>query len=177
MTLTECRWARALVLVAALSLPVSCTSGASSSAVGGGSSAPRFHSAGPTTSPVPTRLSRAEYLARANAICSQMNTQISFLIDPSDPVQTNPVAVDGVADLSAQALRELRSLPTPPSGQARLAAIFTSVDRLIALIRSEARALRGGQDALARRLDARVVSASREANALSNAYGLTACGK
>ena len=170
MRLSERRWARGLVLVAALSLLASCTSG-------GSSSTPGFHSAGPTTSPVPTRLSQAEYLARANAICSQMNNQISFLIDPSDPVQTNAVAVDGVADVTAHALRELRGLPTPPGGRARLAAIFTSVDRLIALIRSEARALRGGQVAEARRLDARVANASREANALSNAYGLTACGK
>jgi hypothetical protein len=105
-----------------------------------------------------------------------MNQQSAAAVDPSQPVQTNPVALEALAAISAQAVTKLRALPMPPGDRPRLTAVYAQVDRLIALLRSEAQAFRAGKSATAREILAKVNAAGRTANSLSNAYGLTTCG-
>ena len=129
-------------------------------------------------SPSSTRhLTKAEFIARANAICGAMNAQAKTVPDPGNDPTKLAVASDRVAAITGNALREIRALPQPPSDAPTLNAIYSKLDEILAQWGTLAAAARAGNQAAAERSGAKLGALLKQANAASNAYGLTVCGE
>jgi hypothetical protein len=148
------------LLVAALALGA-CTGGHPS---GGGVPSPA------------ASISKADYLAKANAVCTAMNAKGNALQDPGqDPAKIRQV-VDQAIPLAADGLAQLRQLPLPQGDEAAVRDFYAKVDGLIADLRAESAALAGNDLTRARQLVSSVQADSAAANTAANAYGLTVCG-
>ena len=79
-------------------------------------------------------------------------------------------------EIVTDALRQLRSLPQPPGDEATLNATYTKVDVMVADYQPFIAALRAGDRAAAKSLQAKVKAEESAANDAFNAYGLLVCG-
>lgn len=124
----------------------------------------------------PTSPAKGAYLARANAICSTMNAKTTALPDPgTDPLQQATVTSQAVA-ITEDALRQLRALPVPAGDAVTISAILSKVDVVVADANKLAAALRSGDQAQSRTLEAQLQTDTTSANTAAVAYGLTVCG-
>jgi hypothetical protein len=131
-------------------------------------------SASPTTL-APT--TKAAFVARANAICTTMNSQAARVADPGNDRVKLAAAVDKIAAITSDALRKVRALPQPSGGAQRLNAIYSKLDAVLAQWARLASAARAGDQRAAISAQTKVTALLKQANAASNAYGLTVCGE
>ncbi len=124
----------------------------------------------------PQRLSKAEYVRRADAICAEYDRRLESLPDPEN--------VAGIGDVIAEALpiaregaRELRALRPPeavePTVQRWLARNDENIDRMEEL-RDAARA---GDTTEVQRIASAAVENERRADALARRVGLQECAR
>jgi hypothetical protein len=140
-----------------------------------GSSGSPKSSAPPTTAPVAT-ITKARYIARANAICTVMNRKTRAVADPgADPVKT-AAALDQLNSIIGNGLTQLRALPVPEGEGSKLVAVYAKVDALRRGMRTYATALRSHDRLAAAAAAKRLDPLGNAANAASNKYGLTVCG-
>lgn len=136
---------------------------------GGGSSSAT------TTTSAPS-ITKADYIAQANALCQTMNDDVKAVPAPgSDPIKTAD-SLDQVVEIVTNTLAKLRALPTPAGDGTVLLAIFTKVELLLTDYRNLSAELRAGNLPAATQLDATSKTDQKAANDASNAYGLTVCG-
>jgi hypothetical protein len=121
-------------------------------------------------------LTKTEFVARANAICRAMNAQAKTVPNPGNDPNKLAAASDRVAAITATALRKIRALPQPPNDAATLDAIYSKLDAILVQWGTLAAAARAGNKAAAQRSGAKLSVLVNQANAASNAYGLTVCG-
>jgi hypothetical protein len=150
-----------------------------SSCDGGSSKSAASSQATTTTRPTTSTsvvMTKASYVARANAICKTMNTQIAALgSPPSDPMAQAELN-DKAITITTETLRKLRALPVPPGDAAALVAVYAKVDVVLADASRLSNALRSNDHVAAQRGQTKLAADSDAANAASNAYGLTVCG-
>ena len=124
----------------------------------------------------PQRLSKAEYVRRADAICAEYDRRLESLPDPEN--------VAGIADVAAEALpiaregaRKLRALRPPedvePTVQRWLARNDENIERMEEL-RDAARA---GDTTKVQRIASAAVENERRADALARRIGLQQCAR
>lgn len=154
--------------------PLAPSPSVSPSAVRPVHSAPAAPSA-PAPKPAAT-ISKAAFLAQANAICTTMNTQQSALPDPTTSAQ----ALDELhqaAAITQDAVARLRALPEPAGDAPTLQAAFAKVDAVNASAQREIAAIAAGNTALAQQIDNQTTALNDTANQAFNAYGMTVCGQ
>lgn len=119
---------------------------------------------------------KADFLTKANAICTTMNAKSNALQDPGqDPVKLKQV-VDASIPITADGLSQLRALPQPNGDRATLQGFFTKVDKLIGDLRDESAALGANDLSHAKDIATSIQNDSTAANDAANAYGLNVCG-
>jgi hypothetical protein len=133
-------------------------------------------SSGSSPSGAVAPLTKAVYIAKANAICATMNARTKALGRPGPDIAAAVRASDKSGVIAAQALRQLRALPAPPTEAAALERIYSKVDAVIADYPSLSAALRTGRRAAIQSAATQLGADGKAANAASNAYGLTSCG-
>lgn len=144
---------------------------------GGGSAQPSSSSA--TTAPTvttPTSLSKADFISRADDICGRRNDQLAAIPSAGDDPQLVAGVLQQSGAIVGKALGELRKLPIPAGDDAALNAYYSKVDELLAQTSTLAAAYRSGDVPKAKDLQTQALQLQTDANALANAYGLTACG-
>lgn len=139
----------------------------------------------PTTVPTATTttlpITKAAYIEQGNAICKVMNDQTaqlkaSYPNGPSSNSEREQFLLATAKNVD-DALIQLRALPRPAGDDATLTALYEQVGELPALARRMAVAAAEGDNATLQQLSSQGDGLSATANASSNAYGLTECGK
>jgi hypothetical protein len=125
-----------------------------------------------TTAPI----TKAEFVSRANAICTTMNAQVEALPDPGDDKKKQADTVDATSAITRTALDQLRALPVPPADAATITAIWTLIDGLLKDAVELSAALRSGSNSAVQRASGKIDFDTDVANKQSNDYGLTVCG-
>ena len=120
-------------------------------------------------------VSKAEYIATANAICGVMNDAVDALPDPADTAEA-AITYEEAARIVSDTLEQLRALPPPPGDEESLDAIWVKVDELLEGYARFVAALRDDDQVLAQQISQDVEVTQNAANDASNAYGLTVCG-
>jgi hypothetical protein len=128
----------------------------------------------PTSTTAP--ITKASYLAKANAICTTMNNRVSALGDPGQDRFRLATTIDKSSEIISQTLNRLRALPTPPGESAKIAAVYATVDKVLADAPAYSAALRGTSQAAANAAGRKLQAEQEAANAASIKYGLTVCG-
>ena len=150
-----------LLVVIAVVCASACSSGSSKS------SAPTS-----TTSAV----TKAAYLAQGNTICKTMNQRIAALGDPPDDPVDIAARFEQIHVIIGEALVELRLVPVPPGEEAKIAAVYATVDKVQKDAPAYSAALRAGNQQAAAAARKKVAADQARANAAAVGYGLTACG-
>ena len=127
------------------------------------------------TSPSAT-ISRADYQARANAICSGMNARGNSLQDPGTDQAKLKQVVDQAIPITSDGLAQLRRLPMPKGDEATIQGFYAKLDKLIADLKDESAALQANDLPKASQIATNFKTDSTAANDAANAYGLTVCG-
>jgi hypothetical protein len=129
----------------------------------------------PSRSPSAT-ISRSDYQARANAICSGMNAKGNSLQDPGTDQAKLKQVVDQAIPITSDGLAQLRLLPQPKGDEATIQGFFAKLDKLIADLKDESAALQANDLPRASQIASTFKTDSTAANDAANAYGLTVCG-
>jgi hypothetical protein len=121
-------------------------------------------------------LSRSDYAAKADAICSKYNKQTSSLGQPKD-LEGLAKAFDKAIPLLDNALDDLHGLKPPQNEQSTVDQWLTQTENLrddLTKVRDQARAknLKGVQDAFAQ-----AQSDDKQGNQLAGKLGLKVCSK
>lgn len=141
-----------------------------------GSSPGASSGSSPGGTPPPGAITRAEFVARANAICQAGNARQSALPSPGATVAQQLAYLDQIIAATADTLRQIRALPQPPTDRATLQEVYAKADGAVGMALQESSALRDGRTAAAAGLDAQLPGAVQAANAAFTSYGLTSCG-
>ena len=120
--------------------------------------------------------SRSEYQAKANAICSSMNTKGNSLQDPGTDQAKLKQVVDQAIPITSDGLAQLRQLPQPKGDEATIQGFYAKLDKLIADLKDESAALQANDLRRASQIATAFKTDSAAANSAANAYGLTVCG-
>ena len=148
-----------------------------STAACGSSSSPK--TAAPTTAPPTTvgaAVTKAAYIARANAICTTMNRKVNAVPDPGNDPEKIAAGLTKVRSLIGDTVVQLRALPQPHGDEAQLSAIYAKVDALRAGMQAYIVALRARNAPAAAAASRHLNALGDAANSASNRYGLTVCG-
>lgn len=125
---------------------------------------------------------KAEFITAGNAICKDMNTKsaaITAALPGGKPTTNEDYAklFTENGDLIATTLEQLKALPQPSGDAETLEAVYADVEALIGWSRKGAAAYRSGDATTAQAARSEGSAVQNKANASSNAYGLTECGK
>jgi hypothetical protein len=123
-----------------------------------------------------SKVTKAEYVKSANAICSTTNARIRTLGDPGSDMNKSADIADQTAAITASSLRKLRALKTPKGDESTVATIYTTVDAFLADVPAVSANLRSGDSAGATNAEVRLETDLQAANAAALGYGLTVCG-
>jgi hypothetical protein len=151
-------------------LVLACLAGALTGC-GGGS-----NTSATSSSPTAAPLTKAEYLARANAICRTMHSRIDRIGNPGNNQFKMASATDQTAEITAAALDQLRALPAPSGDAAVLKDIYGRIDKVLDDAAKFSAALRTQDQDAMQKANSRLAADADAANAASNAYGETVCG-
>jgi type III secretory pathway lipoprotein EscJ len=121
-------------------------------------------------------ISKADYQAKANAICATMNAKGNSLQDPGTDQAKLKQVVDQAIPITSDGLAQLRQLPQPKGDEATIQSFFAKLDKLIADLRDESAALQANDLPKASQIATNFKTDSTAANDAANAYGLTVCG-
>ena len=132
------------------------------------------------------RLSKDEFIAKADAACSTFDTaqkQISFpQVDPTSPTTSSadlakfgdPLAA--TADLARQEVKELRALAPPKDFQSSYDGVLSDLDAAVSKLDEASKAAKSGdRAALSSALEDSQTHADA-ANKVAVSYGLKVCG-
>ncbi len=122
-------------------------------------------------------ITKASYLAKANAICTTMNNRVKAFGNPGNDPKQLATLIDRSAAIIRQTLARLRALPVPPGEGAKVAAVYATVDTVLADTPAYTAALRGTSHQAATVAGRKLQAEQNAANAASITYGLTVCGK
>lgn len=168
-----------VVLVGALVL-VACGGSDKPKALDSTSSNSAASSASSTTTTTTTLppITKAEYLALANARCETMNTDVRAVPKPdTTDAEATAQYFEQIGIVIADTVAKLRTIPVPPGEEAALEEIYALVDKLIAENAAFAAAIRSGDTEEARAIRTTIDATQNGANEASIAYGLTVCGE
>ena len=122
------------------------------------------------------RLSKEDYIAKADAICEEANQRESTSGVPAggleidDPrVQRSMVA--GLRDT----LADLRELEVPEGDEARVAKIISSLEGVLTARKDQFSAARAGDGPAQTEAERAFFTASQDLGAIAGSYGLTHC--
>ena len=123
-----------------------------------------------------TTLSKAEFVAQANAICKDYDARINALGDPGSiedlvglAAKAKPIAEDGVA--------KLRALKAPEDLQARYDEYLATGDVNIAFLARLGEAAKSGDFAAIEKIGTEGEDNSDKAHGIAAELGLTECAK
>jgi hypothetical protein len=124
----------------------------------------------------PDPLSKAEYVRRADAICSEYDRRLERLPDPEN--------VEGIADVAEDAIpiaregaRELRALRPPEDLEQTVERWLARNDENIERMQDLRDAARRGDATEVQRIASKAVENERRADALARRIGLRACAR
>lgn len=120
-------------------------------------------------------LSRADYLSRANAICTGMNAKGSALPDPGQDAAKLTSVVDQTISITKDGLAQLRAIPAPSDGAAAIRTYYGKVDTVLGQLQQESAALHAGDLARAQSIASTLQTASTDATNAAKAAGLDVC--
>lgn len=127
---------------------------------------------GPTTSRDVAALTKVEFLAEADRVCTSSESQIEAAADEfatqrggPDPAEVERVALRVAVPALESEVRAIDSLGAPPGDERRVKEILDATRRGIVQIKADPRALADGPP-----------PALREAQRLASAYGSRECG-
>jgi hypothetical protein len=125
------------------------------------------------------RTTKKAFIAKANAICKQMEADFKALPDLSGErdLEVLASALDEALGIYRTGLRELRNLDVPSGHEARVEAVWTAHSLIAGDFRDLAQAVREGDVAELDRLDAKLDRDGDAADALARTYGFTACAE
>jgi hypothetical protein len=132
---------------------------------------------GTGASPPPSATTtKADFVKRANAICTTMNVKSNALQDPGQDQAKLKQVVDQAIPITTDGLAQLRALPLPKGDEATVRAFYAKVDQLIADLKAESEALQASDLSKAGTIATSIQNDSTAANDAANAYGLNVCG-
>ena len=121
-------------------------------------------------------LTKAAYVARANAICQRMNRRVNAIADPGNDPAKLVVAFHRIGAYIDSTLVQLRALPAPAGDGPQLSSIYAKVAALRRGMDVYVAALRARDRLAAAAAIRRVNALGNAADAASNKYGLKVCG-
>ncbi|HYR63246.1 MAG TPA: hypothetical protein VET24_11535 [Actinomycetota bacterium] len=130
----------------------------------------------PSTSPSATTISKADFITRANAICTTMNTKGNALPNPQDQANLK-AAIDQAIPITSDGLAQLRALPMPTGDETTLQAYYTKVDQLVTDLRQESAAVQANDITKGQQILTNLQNDLTAADDAATAYGLTACAQ
>jgi hypothetical protein len=149
-----------LLVVIAVVCASACSSGSSKSSA-------------PTTTAAP--VTKASYLAEANTVCRTMIQRIAVLGNPrNDPIDI-AAKFDQVHVIIGEALDQLRLVAVPPGDEAKIAAVYATVEKLQKDSPAYSAALPARNRHAAAAARKMFAADQARANAAAIGYGLTAC--
>jgi hypothetical protein len=123
-----------------------------------------------------SRLSKPEYVRRADAICRQSNTKIDALGAPDqhDPTAQEK-AIGELIDIQRTAVADLRRLPPPEADQSTLGKWLGLVNQTVDQMRAVRTALTAGDSAGVAGGNAKGRALNDQADQIARGYGLKQC--
>lgn len=113
-------------------------------------------------------LTKAEFLAQGNAICTAGNQKLDAAFQSlgkgSTPEQISQVVTEQIVPTINNEVDQIRALGVPAGDEQQVKAILDTADEGVAKIKADPSVLTGNSDPFA------------QSNKLANAYGLTVCG-
>jgi hypothetical protein len=116
---------------------------------------------------------RAEVIARANAICFNSQQTMRSIPPPSAGTETLTGYLRKITPIAAKEARQLRALPRPAARQAALDRFIAASSSSVAEYRAAARAAAAGDDGGVQQAFARL--RANPAPGYARAYGLKQC--
>jgi hypothetical protein len=124
----------------------------------------------------PKPLPKAEWIAKADAICTKSQASIRALGSPAD---LPAIAAYGtkVGDILQQEIAAIRALPPPKSDRQTIDRMLTAAHRGVDVADHLAQLAAGGDAAAVQQYAASSQNATATARQLAQAYGLKVCGQ
>ncbi|MFN2526069.1 MAG: hypothetical protein ABR505_07365 [Actinomycetota bacterium] len=119
---------------------------------------------------------RAEFIAKADAICAQLNAASAALPQPKNRKQLIDRIKKGRA-ISVAAVKKLRSLDYPAADRPIIRQLFALSDRGLALLSKGLRAAQRGDQRAFVRATRRSLALGQRFNAIATEYGFQECNK
>ncbi|HEX2240130.1 MAG TPA: hypothetical protein VHJ82_03160 [Actinomycetota bacterium] len=119
---------------------------------------------------------RADFIAKADAICAQLNAASAALPQPQNRKQLIERVRKGLA-ISVVAIRKLRALDYPPEDRPVIRQLFALSDRGLALLRQGLRAAQAGDRREFVRATRRSLAVGQRFNQIATEYGFQECNK
>lgn len=124
------------------------------------------------------RLTKAEYITRADAICREINEKGG---EVSRPTGRDPEALAEYADKTIEfvepRVERFKALKGPESDQASIDELNASFDRLISNLKGVAAAIRSGDREAGRKVTTELQMAIDKNRRLAKQYGFKECGR
>lgn len=122
------------------------------------------------------RLSRADFVQKANAVCGKYNDQLRALPRPSSAAEFADFVHKGKALVRKQ-FEELRALRPPADLQGAYDRLLATADDEAPILDRMEAAAKGGDLNKAQQLDAKLSAVDARANADARRLGLTVCAE
>lgn len=124
-----------------------------------------------------TAETKADYIARGNAVCDTFTQKQSALPTPSGSALADVAPyIDQNVTLATDLLAQLKAIPQPAGDSAALQDVFTKFQATLDLLKQEAAAAHANNQSTFDTLDTQLNTSGDASNAAFNAYGLTVCG-
>jgi hypothetical protein len=119
-------------------------------------------------------LSKAEWIAAADAICAEDNAELALIPEPQTPEEAAEAGARAI-QVQRTGLAEVRALVPPQGDEAVVGEILDSVEAVLDWSEEFIEALVAGDDAKAEELHAEGERLTEEAIRLAEEYGLQEC--
>jgi hypothetical protein len=121
------------------------------------------------------RLSKEEYIAKADAICKEADDKITALGEPQSFEELANLASEAVT-IGEEELSALRALQPPEADEATLNSAYELIGRQLEIAGQIAAAAKEGDQAKIQELIDQATPLQDEARKIAEDYGLTECG-
>lgn len=121
------------------------------------------------------RLTKAEYIAQADAICKDVNDRLDAL-GAAESIEEFAELAASAVEIQEDGLADLKELKPPEEDQATIDEALALLDQQLALSQQIQEAAAAGDEAKVEELIAQIEPIDSEADQLAVEYGLTECG-
>jgi hypothetical protein len=121
------------------------------------------------------RLTKEDYIAKADAICKSANEKLDALPAPESLEDVASLADDAIA-IQEDALSQLRDLKPPEADEARLNEAYDLLGQQVEIGRQIAQAAKDGDEAKVQELLGQIDPVNEQADQIAQDYGLAECG-